>query len=194
MKGKRLGGLLLYICITMMVGCGSSGNPDVYHVGVHKWVDDSIYVRVFESALPLTHPTLPGMTIDCLSCNLTNPKQELIFNDSGVARVYIPETPQLISARLHLHGNGIDTTFLQKQRPPNEAAAYFHLSKPLIGRVLVDRFALLYSDTTQNSIVTSANVGDELNIYGEQSAFYSIHHPNFDKPLFLLKDNAVRLR
>jgi hypothetical protein len=180
--------------MSMICGCGSSGNPDVYHVGTHEWVGDSISVRVYRTSMPSEHSSLPGMKVDCRSCNLTNAPLELHFNDSGIARIYIPETRQLLSARLHLHGSGIDTTFIQTQHAPIEATKYFHLATPLVGRILVDHFALLYLDTTQDSIVNSANVGDELNIYGERSAFYCVHDPNFEQPLFLLKEDAVRLQ
>jgi hypothetical protein len=178
----------------LLGGCGSSANPDVYHVGTHEWVGDSIYVQVYRTSAPTESASLPGIKLDCRSCNLTNAPLNLDFSDSGVAHIYIPEARQLISARLHLHGHGIDTTFIQKQRPPDEAMKYFHLAIPLVGRVLVDRFALLYLDTTQDSVVSTANVGDELNIYSSTSAFYSVQHPNFAQPLYLLKLDAVRLQ
>ncbi len=178
----------------LLFGCGSSGNPDVYHIGAHEWVSDSIKVRVYQTSSPFGHPALPGITVDCLSCNLTNSPSKLNVNDSGVARIYIPEARQLLSARLHVHGSGIDTTFIQTQRAPGEATKYFHLAQPLIGRVLVERFALLYVDSTQDSVVASASVGDELNIFADHRAFYTVHHPNFDHPLLLLKEDAVRLQ
>ncbi len=178
----------------LLGGCGSSGNPDVYHVGMHEWVDDSISVRVYRTSAPTEHPSLPSITLDCRSCNLANPSLNLAFNDSGIANIYIPETRQQLSARLHLHGSGIDTTFIQTERPPIEATKYFHLANPLIGRVLVAHFALLYLDTTQDSIVANANIGDELNIFGNNRSFYFIHHPNFNQPLYLLKEDAIRLQ
>jgi len=175
-------------------GCGSSGNPDVYHVGTHEWVGDSILVRVYRTSNPAENPSLPDINVDCRSCNLTNSPQNLAFNSSGAARIYIPETREQISARLHLHGSGIDTTFIQKQRPPGEATRYFHLREPLVGRVFVDQFSLLYFDTTKDSVVANANVGDELNVYAGGSSFYRVHHPNFTQPLYLLKADAIRLR
>jgi hypothetical protein len=166
----------------------------VYHIGAHQWVGDSIVVRVYQTSAPSGHPSLPGITVNCLSCNLTNSPSSLTFDDSGVARIYIPEARQLLSARLHLHGSGIDTTFIQTQRAPGDATTYFHLSQPLIGRVLVERFALLYVDSTQDSVVASAIVGDELNIFADHRVFYAVQHPNFDHPLLLLKKDAVRLQ
>ncbi len=177
----------------LLGGCGSSGNPDVYHLGTHAWVGDSIFVRVYRTSAPTERSSLPGMKVDCRSCNLTNEPMELSFNDSGVARIYIPETEQQLSARLHVHGSGIDTTFIQTQRSPGEATKYFHLPQPLVGRVLIDQFALLYSDSTKDSVVTTANIGDELNIFASGKSFYTIHHPNFNQPLYVLKADAVRL-
>jgi hypothetical protein len=188
------GFLLQLSSILLLYGCGSGGNPDVYHIGTHRWVGDSIVVRVYQTSTPYAHSSLPGITVNCLSCNLTNAPSSLNFDDSGVARIYIPEARQLLSARLHLHGSGIDTTFIQTQRSPIEATKYFHLTQPLRGRILVDHFALLYLDSTQDSVVASANVGDELNMFGDRSAFYIIQYPNFDHPLLLLKEDAVRLQ
>ena len=179
--------------VLLFAGCGSSGNPDVYHVGNHAWVGDSILVHVYRTSAPSDHSSLPGIKVDCRSCNLTNAPIDLDFNDSGVARIYIPETRQQLSARLHVHGSGIDTTFIQTERSPIEATKYYHLTKPLVGRVLVDQFAVLYSDSTKDSVVTTANIGDELNIFGSGTSFYFVHHPNFNQPLFLLKQDAIRL-
>jgi hypothetical protein len=179
--------------LTLLAGCGSSGNPDVYHIGWHRWVGDTIEVQAYHTSSPAERSSVPDMKVDCRSCDLTNSPTDIAFNDSGVARIYIPEAPQLLSARLHLHGSGIDTTFIQKQRSPHEATQFFHLSKPLVGRVLISQFALLYLDSTRDSVVGTANVGDELNIFGSGTAFYAIHHPNFSNPLFLLKQDAIRL-
>jgi hypothetical protein len=194
-KYKRRSRIFLcaWIAAILLSGCGSSGNPDVYHVGTHEWMGDSIFVHLHRTSAPLEKPSLPSITVDCRSCNLTNSPQNLVFNDSGVARIYLPETRDQISARLHLHGSGIDTTFIQTQRPPSEATRYFHLPEPLVGRVFVDQFALLYSDTTKDSVVANANVGDELNIFGSGTSFYRVHHPNFNQPLYLLKADAIRL-
>jgi hypothetical protein len=189
-------GLLLHpgIAVDLLFGTGAPAvNPNEYHIGSHEWIGDSISVRVYRTSEPDAHPSLPKMTAECQSCNLTHPPEQIQFNPDGTAHIYFPEARQLLSARLNLKGDGIDTTFIQKQRVPHEAMLYFHLSQPLIGRVLVHQFAPLYFDSTQDSIVTSADVGDELNIYSEHSEFYLVHHPNFPAPLYLFKGNAVRL-
>ncbi len=189
-------GILLHpgIAADLLFGTGAPiSNPNVYHIGAHRWVGDSISVRVYRTSEPLQNTTLPKIVARCQSCNLTHPPEQLHFSRTDRAIIYFPEARELVSARVNLKGSGIDTTFIQFQRPPAEAMTYFHLTRPLVGRVMVNQFAPLYLDTTQDSVVTSANQGDELNIYGEHSAFYVVQHPNFRKPLYLLKSNAVRL-
>ncbi|HET6401539.1 MAG TPA: hypothetical protein VFH95_09090 [Candidatus Kapabacteria bacterium] len=182
------------IAADLLFGTGAPpNNPNTYHIGAHEWVGDSISVRVYRTSEPSATTSLPKITAECLSCNLTHPPEQLAFNSEDRAIIYFPEARQLISSRLELKGSGIDTTFIQFQRPPAEATAYFHLSRPLVGRVFVNQLAPLYLDTTQDSVVTSASKADELNIYGEHSAFYLVHHPNFPMPLYLLKSNAVRM-
>ncbi len=182
-------------------GCGLFGlfgssqqkNPDEYHVGTHEWVADSIFVKIYSTSQPNVIVSLPSIEAECRSCNLSEPPTQVAFQPDDVGRIYFPEARSLASVRIHLHGHGIDTTFIQKQRSPNEATTYFHLSEPLIGRVFIDQFSLLYLDSSEDSSVTNADIGDELNIYGERSAFYIVHHPNFRRPLYLLKADAVRL-
>lgn len=210
MSSRAGGRVVLYAALLILGGCGAlvhpitlvkglmgSGanppNPDVYHVGTHQWVGDSIYVRIYRTSEPAANPSLPTINAECRSCNLTQPAKPLAFNPEGFTDIYFPEARQEISARIHLHGSGIDTTFIQTQRPPHEAMEYFHLSRPLVGRVLVAEFAPLYFDTTQDSVVTTADIGDELNIYRELPHFFVVQHPNFRKPLYLFKGNAVRL-
>jgi hypothetical protein len=132
--------------------------------------------------------------VDCKSCNLINAPIKVEFDESGMTRVYIPETRELVSARLHVRGDGIDTTFIQTQRPPQQAMEYFKLSQPLTGRVMIDQMAVLYFDSTLDSIAASVEIGDELNTYpSKSSALYLVQHPNFSQPLYLLKEDAVRL-
>lgn len=187
-----------YIAIVVLAlsswACSSGNqNPDKYHIGWHRWQGDTIYVQLYKTSEPSARPSMPKIRYECLSCNLIDPPQRLLFDDSGIAPIFIPEARQLISTRLRIEGSGIDTTFIQKQRTPNQATAFFALSRPLVGRVLVNQLALLYSDTTQDSVVTTAQIGDELNIFGTVRGFYSVHHPRFTQPLLLLKENGVPL-
>jgi hypothetical protein len=183
----------------LLLGCGLAArfetprNPDVYHIGEHGWAGDSIYFRVYQTSEPAAHPSLPKIEIECRSCNLVAAPTEVQFDAVGYTRIFFPEVRNLLSARIRVHGKGIDTTFVQKQRLPEAAAAYYHLAQPLVGRILVTQLAMLYSDTTQDSVLTSAQMADEINIFGEWKKFYLIHHPLFPGPVYLLKNNAVRL-
>jgi hypothetical protein len=191
---------LMLLCLSGF-GCSSwwtveppKPNPNVYHIGEHGWSGDSIFFRVYRTTDPSAKPGLKEADVDCKSCNLINAPVKVEFDESGMTRVYIPETRQLVSARLHVRGDGIDTTFIQTQRPPQQAMDYFKLSRPLTGRVMIDQMAVLYFDSTLDSAAASVEIGDELNIYdSKSSALYLVQHPNFSQPLYLLKEDAVRL-
>jgi hypothetical protein len=192
--------ILALMCISHF-GCSSwwtveppKPNPNVYHVGEHGWSGDSIYFKVYRTADPSAKPGLKVIEVDCKSCNLINAPFKAEFDESGMTRVYIPETRQLVSARLHIRGDGIDTTFIQMQRPPKQAMDYYKLSGQLTGRVMIDQMAILYFDSTLDSAATSVEIGDELNTYASKStSIYLVHHPNFSEPLYLFKEDAVRL-
>ena len=194
---------LLVLTSYLISGCGlihglSNGgfdnkqNPNVYHLGDHWWSGDTIVVHAYKTADTLT-PMSASLTADCRSCNIIEKPFSVAFDDHGIGRIYIPEARSLVSTRIHLSGSGIDTTFIHKQRSPQEATAYYDLVRPLTGRVFITEFAPLYLDPKQDSIASNANVGDELNIYSESKAFYEVHHPNFREPLYLLRENAVRM-
>jgi hypothetical protein len=177
-------------------GFDTSKNPDVYHIGTHWWSGDTIVVHAYKTADTTAPMSARSLTVECMSCNIIEKAFDVAFDNAGNGRIYIPEARSLLSVRLHLVGKGIDTTIIHKQRPPQEATTYFGLTNPLTGRVLINQFAVLYRDTTQDSVMSNANLGDELNIYGEakpHSHFLVVHHPNFREPLYLLKEDAVRL-
>ncbi len=188
----------MLLCISAF-GCSSwwtveqpRPNPNVYRIAEHGWIGDSIFFHVYRTENPSTKPGLKEVEVDCLSCNLINATFKAEFNESGMTHIYIPESRQLVSTRLHIRGSGIDTTFIQKQRPPQQATEYFKLSQPLAGRVMIDQFAVLYFDSTLDSVATSAKLGDELNTYVcSSSSFNLVHHPNFSEPLYLLKDRDL---
>lgn len=191
--------LTLLFLVILVPGCASwftysvPPNPDTYHVGNYGWDHDSIFFRLYRTSEPAAKPSLPDITLDCRSCNLIEDPIHPQFDQTGTARVFIPEARQLLSVRLHVHGSGIDTTFVQKQPSPEFATAYYKLATPLTGRILVTQLALLCRDTLLDKPVATAQIGDELNIFGEHSRFYLVHHPLFSEPLFLLKENAVRI-
>src|SRR5579871_2804935 len=164
--------LIFPLCALLLSACGSGGNPDVYHIGKHGWTGDTIYVKLFRTKDPSSQSWPSKIKVKCLSCNLIERPQKIELNDSGYAHIFIPEASQLVSTRLHVEASGIDTTFIQTQRPPEQATQYYRLASPLIGRVLVEQLALLYSDSTQDSVVTSSQLGDELNIFRQDRVFY----------------------
>ena len=198
---------LLLLTSYLISGCGwinniSNGgfnnqkNPDVYHVGEHHWAGDTIFVHVYKTSEPGVAMSGATAEVECRSCNIVTKPFNVNFDNGGNGRIYIPEARALVSTRIHVLASGIDTTIIQKQRPAQEAGEYFHLDKPLAGRVFITQFAPLYHDRTQDSVESNANVGDEVNIYSPASdttAFYEVHHPNFRQPLYLLKENAVRM-
>jgi hypothetical protein len=199
--------VLSLLTIALLSGCGltdkfSNGgfdvqkNPDVYHIGDHRWQGDTIVIHAYRTSAPSEAMSDKTLQVECRSCNLVIKPFDVAFDNAGNGRVYIPEARSLVSTRLRLRGKGIDTTIIHKQRSPHEATAYYSLPSPLSGRVLINQFAVLYSDTAQDSVIASANLGDELNIYpvaSDRSLFYRVHHPNFREPLYLLKENAVQL-
>jgi len=171
-------------------------NPDVYHIGEHGWRGDTIVIHAYRTSNPSEAMSDRTLQAECRTCNLVIKPFEVAFDNAGNGRIQIPEARSLVSTRLRLRGKGIDTTIIHKQRSPQEATAFYNLASPLSGRVLINQFAVLYSDTTQDSVIATANVGDELNIYpgaSDRSQFYRIHHPNFREPLYLLKENAIQL-
>src|ERR1035441_2342163 len=126
---------LMLLCLCGF-GCSSwwtveppKPNPNVYHIGEHGWSGDSIYFRVYRTADSSAKPGLPEAEVDCKSCNLIKSPLKAEFDQSGMARICIPETWQTISARLHIRGNGIDTTFIQTQRSPRAAMEFFVLPR-----------------------------------------------------------------
>ncbi len=203
---SSFGGLAALFLSFCTAGCASwftysvPPNPDKYHLAEHGWLadarssDDSIYFRLYRTSEPTAaNPSLPTVTVDCRSCNLIEEPLPVQFDPTGTARVFIPEARQLLSVRLHIHGSGIDTTFVQKQPAPEQATSIYKLATPLKGRVLVTQLAILAPDTTLDRAICTAQIGDELNIFGERSGFYLVHHPLFHEPLYLLKENAVRI-
>lgn len=189
---NKISKLVLLALSTAALSCSSS--KDVYHVRSQAWIGDSIEIQLFETASPdAQNVSAPTITAYCRSCNLVDPPRELVFNDHGIAHVYMPEAIYELAPRIHLEGHGVDTTIILHTRQPAADAEFFHLSSPLIGRVLLTQEAPLYETATQDSVVASVRLGDEMNIFSEDSLFFQVHHPLFPMPLYLLKPNAVRL-
>jgi hypothetical protein len=131
--------------------------------------------------------------VRCLSCNLVDSWWEIDLDSTGRGKIQINETNSLVSARLRVTANRCDTAVMLKQRSPKDAQAFYHLTQPLVGRVMLIQLGILYADSLQSRVASHADPGDELNIFGELRDFYLVHDPMYSTPLYLLKRSALRL-
>jgi hypothetical protein len=131
---------------------------------------------------------------ECLNCNLHLEPWERELDQNGEARFFLPEARQLITTRIAVRAHGIDTPAVLHQRDPEEATRYYKLTQPLTGRVMLTSFALLYLDSTFDSVAIGIDLQDEVNIYSENSDYYIVHHPFFPQPLYLRKLGVTRVR
>ncbi len=188
MKYSKPFAFILLALLPLVSACGGARYAGVAQSG---WDGDTIVVHL----QPASGSELkPGkVEVECLTCNYVEPPLQLVVNADGTTKIFYPEAHTRISLGMHLHANGFDSALLVKQRPPKEAEQFFHLSRPLTGRLITSQLAMLYSDGSMNEAKASANKGEELNIYIEQGDFYVVHHPLYSIPLYILKTNAVRL-
>lgn len=188
--GTLYGRCLLVALVFFLGSCARS--PNLYRVRSLGWVADSIEfsVRPIDPAL---HALPNSVEVNCLSCNLVDSYWNVTLDSVGEGYVYIPEANTIVSARLKMMANRLDTTVVLKERNPKEAEAFYKLAKPLVGRVMLVQLGLLYFDSLQSEAPAEAEPGDELNIFGESTDFYLVQHPLFNRPLYLLKSSAVRL-
>lgn len=175
---------------SILTGCGSSAT--MYKATPIPWAGDTIQFQL-QSIADGSHPSNESVDVYCRNCNVITLGWETKLDQNGIGRVYIPESMTMLSTWLKVKASGIDTTIVVKQIPPANAFTRYHLSQPLVGRVMAIQFAPLYSDSTMDSVVTSIESGDELNIYKEDQYTYQVHHPRYNNPLFLVRTNAVRL-
>jgi hypothetical protein len=173
----------------LLLSCSASV-PDV-RVSEALWDKDTIALRFQTSAG--TPITAFQARVECTSCKLADPRSEITSYAEGWGRLYISEAPNLVSARLRLSSGGWDTNIVVTQRSGVEAVRRFGLQQPLLGRVLVERYAVLYADSTQETVADQASPGDELNLFSESGVFYLVHHPLYGHPLYLLKSNGRRM-
>jgi hypothetical protein len=181
-----------YILLSLvLIGCGRSTNT--LRVLSPAWSGDSIVFKLAQIADTAQPAKAGSAEIRCLSCNIIRENFTVSINNRGHAATYIPDARNSVSVQLRINASGVDTAFRVKQPLPKDAENWYRLKQPLIGRVLTTSFALLYSDTTQETVASSLAPGDEINFFNETSAFYLVHHPAFIQPLYLLKRNAIRL-
>ncbi len=189
MNGRLFVWLLIFAA--SVTGCGRSAS--FFRITDPHWKADSIEfsLRQTDSVAGREHPQ--SLDVSCLNCNLVEASTEVIVDSTGNARVNIPEANYLLSALLHISGRGIDTVLQLKQRSIKEAENFYKLSHPLIGRILVTQFSILYADSAMSQIATHAEKGDELNLFGENDLLFFAHHPLFPAPVYLPKTSGVRL-
>ena len=180
--------LWLFLLLPFVASCGG-----MRYVGVEQtgWNGDTIEVRL----KPDPNMAAKASTIDveCLTCNYVEPPLEVRVGANTTAEIYYPEAIKRVSIGIHLSAKGVDTTLLIKQRTPKDAEAYFHLTKPLIGRIMASQLAMLYTDADMTDAPYHIERSDELNIYGEAGEFYVVQMPAVKEPLFVLKASAIRL-
>jgi hypothetical protein len=172
-------------------GCSTSAN--FFRVNDLQWNADAIEfsVRQTDSIAGREHPN--ALTVDCLNCNLIESPEEPRVDSVGRVRFVLPEANTMTSALLHVHGRGLDTVVLLKQRSMKAAQEFYGLTRPIIGRILVTQFSILFADSALSKTATHAERNEELNLFGEDNLLFFVHHPLFKTPLYLPKTSGVRL-
>jgi hypothetical protein len=183
------------LLLTFAICIGSCATPkDLYRVSYIRWAGDSVDLQVVNKQT--TPQPVAGLEteFECLNCNLYIEPWERTLDDQGRTTFLIPESRQLVTTRIAVRAHGIDTPAVLHQRDPEQATQYYKLGKALTGRVLLTSLALLYFDSTFDSVAISVDLQDEMNIYSEQPDYFVVHHPYFPQPLYLRKLSAVRVR
>ncbi len=180
----------MFSCV-FLFGCAREAS--FFNVSDIHWKADAIEfsLRQTDTTAGREHPG--SVDVDCLNCNIIEPPSEASVDSLGTVHLHLPEANFMLSARLHVQGRGLDTIVVLKQRSKKEAEEFFKITTPLVGRVLVTQFSILYSDSTTRETATHADKGDELNLFGENDQVFFVHHPLFRQPLYLPKSSGVRL-
>src|SRR5881227_528928 len=107
---RTLTSYLLLLTSYLISGCGiirdvSNGgfnnqkNPDVYHVGEHRWIGDSILMHIYKTSDPAIPMSSSDVQIECRSCNIVTKPFDVSFDNFGNGKIYIPEARSLLSTR-----------------------------------------------------------------------------------------------
>lgn len=132
--------------------------------------------------------------LECTSCNGALEPLPLEVNNQGTGYIKFDEIHNYLTEHFHVHGSGIDTALTLAQPQPDEAMRLYHLHQPLIGRIMITRYANLYRDSSMNEHIGSLDQFDEVNLFGEGEVFYHIHDPQYSDPVVVLKSHAVRIK
>ena len=177
-------GFTFFLFGMLLTSCASHRTASI------SWQDDRVRILITPPGGSSLF-TSPALT--CLTCNEPIPTVAASFDDSGVLRFKLDEANERITHRFHINASGIDTALILKPPPPDVATKRYGLSQPLIGRVLITEYTLIYRDTTMSQSVSELERQDEANIFSENSTFYFIHHPRYKEPVVILKTSAIRL-
>ena len=183
-----------------LVGCGLAAkfevtkNPDRYHVMSARWLGDSVMLQVAKTFAP-SAPTvdLPALTLECRSAQRYHAPAPLAFDGHGVAYARLDEAGTLLTARLRIAGDGIDTTVVLKQPSYEAAVERYHLTRPLTGRILIRHLAMIYADSTCTTTLGTVIIGDEMNLFGGHERTFEAHHPAHAGSVFIRAEDAVRI-
>jgi hypothetical protein len=186
-------GLRFLAMFSLVFVFGCAREASFFKVSDIHWKTDSIEfaLRQTDTTAGREHPG--SLDVDCLNCNIIEPPSEAIVDSLGVVHLRLPEANFMLSARLRVQGRGLDTIVVLKQRSKKDAEMFYKLQTPLVGRVLITQFSILYSDSTTRQTATHTDKGDELNLFGENHEVFFVHHPLYPKPLYLPKSSGVRL-
>jgi hypothetical protein len=184
--------LFFILLAGVMQSCASP--KDLYRVSYVRWVGDSVELQVVDKHDPPRPVAGLETEFECLNCNLYLEPWEKPLDANGKVAFQIPEARQLVSTRIAVRANGIDTPAVLHQREPEQATAFYRLAQPLTGRLLVTSLSLLYFDSTFDSVAIAVDLQDELNLYSEEPDHFVVHHPYFPQPLYLRKLGVVRVR
>src|SRR5690349_1666336 len=77
-------------------GFNNQKNPDVYHVGEHRWVGDTILVHLYKTSEPTLAMTSAIVQVECRSCNVVTKPFDVGFDNAGNGHIYIPEAHALL--------------------------------------------------------------------------------------------------
>ena len=183
---------LAIAAIVAFVGCARTAN--FFRVDRVGWSGNSIVFHIRQTDTIAGREVPTGIELDCLNCNEVQPPAIAQFDSLSVEHATIAEANYLTAVRLHISGRGIDTTLTLRERSGDEAVQFYKLSRPLIGRVLVPQFAILYGDSALTQSLSHSERGDELNLYDETPFYFVIQHPLFAQALYLPRSSGIRLR
>lgn len=177
-------GFTIFLFAALLASCASHRSASI------SWQEDKVQIRM---SPPGGSSLFTSPALTCLTCNEPIPPVAVSFDDNGILRFKLDEANERITHRFHINASGIDTALILNPPPPDVATKRYGLSQPLVGRVLVTEYTLVYRDTMMSQSVSELERQDEANIFSENKAFYFVHHPRYKTPMVIVKGSAIRL-